>query len=83
MLVGISLCDGHRREAGTKVPKAGNTTPGNEILHGGAHYLWALSMEQASCEPAGAYNFGGASRLKKNTKQVLSTIVLMLDVITS
>jgi hypothetical protein len=65
MLVGISLCDSHRKDAEMKVPTAGNTTPGDEILHGGAYYLWALSMEQASCDPAGAHNFDVASILKK------------------
>jgi hypothetical protein len=63
-LVGISLCDGHRRDAGMKVLTAGNTMPGDEILHGGAYYLWALSTEQASCDLAGAYNFDVASIFK-------------------
>ena len=74
MLVGISLCDGHRRDAGMKVPTAGNTTPGDEILHGDAYYLWALSMEQASCDPAGAYSFDVASILKKMCNAGLPSI---------
>jgi hypothetical protein len=31
--------------------------PSNYILYGGSQYLWALSMEFASCHLSGAYNF--------------------------
>jgi len=45
---------------GAQIPYQGR--PGDEILYGGAWYLWILSTYIAWCHPSGAYSFEMAPR---------------------